>query len=252
MLIDSLPACRFLACAALVSSFAYAILPAAASGTFSDEVPELRPAVGLEKQPCAVPDAGYTFTRSIQGVIGEGRDAQTMCVDVLTHEDDLDQQRRLRIYTHGHELLADDNAVMCAGCGGVKGDPFRGLDISHGELRVTNYGGSRTFWGETWVLTLRHGKWILAGWDSWWGDGLGSERTTENVNALVGKVDYGHVPPSTDEDGKLIANGKHPLRYSCVLPAAWRLPPVQWIESIRNSKDWQCPSTNNTAPSSQP
>ncbi len=57
-----------------------------------------------------------------------------------------------------------DKIIMCAGCGGVMGDPFSGIEIKDGNFTIQHYGGSSWRWSKdatfrfdgknNWVLNL--------------------------------------------------------------------------------------------------
>lgn len=56
-----------------------------------------------------------------------------------------------------------DQSIMCAGCGGVMGDPFSGIEIKDGNFSIQHYGGSSWRWSKD--ATFRFdGKnnWVLS------------------------------------------------------------------------------------------
>ncbi|RQS20305.1 hypothetical protein DIE03_33495 [Burkholderia sp. Bp8992] len=187
------------------------------------------------EDPCGKVDTGYTLDDSIRGGFGSTQ-LVTACIDVLRGQPD--GPRRLRIFVGGKRVLTNDAIAMGPNDGGVMGDPYQPLDISHGSLLVRNYGGSSMRWGETWRVTTRNGQWIVAGWDedSWnfrW-DGGGSSESHTSVNALTGDVHDSYAPLPGDE-----APTKRTARRTCKLPDAWRSPAVAQIAAIRD-RSWHC------------
>lgn len=185
--------------------------------------------------PCGKVDTGYTLDDSIRGAFGSTQPV-TACIDVLRGQPD--GPRRLRIFVDGKRVLTNDAIAMGPDDGGVMGDPYQPLDISHGSLLVRNDGGSSMRWGETWRVTTRNGQWIVAGWDedSWdfrW-DGSGSRESHTSVNALTGDVHDSDAPIPGDE-----TPAKHAVRRTCKLPDAWRSPAVAQIAAIRD-RSWRC------------
>ncbi len=51
----------------------------------------------------------------------------------------------------------NDHVVLCAGCGGVFGDPYRGITVKNGYFSIEHYGGSGWRW--TRIITF---KWDTA------------------------------------------------------------------------------------------
>jgi hypothetical protein len=188
-----------------------------------------------DDDPCGKVDAGYELDDSIRGAFGSTQPV-TACIDVLRGQPD--GPRRLRIFVDGKRVLTNDAIAMGPDDGGVMGDPYQPLDISHGSLLVRNYGGSSMRWGETWRVTTRNGQWIVAGWDedSWnfrW-DGSGNSESHTSVNALTGDVDDRYGPLPGDD-----ALTKRAARRTCKLPDAWRRPAVSQIAAIRD-RSWHC------------
>lgn len=189
-----------------------------------------------DAKPCAAPDAGYTVERSARGPIGKPN-AVDACVDVLSSKTDPDAGRRLRIYTGGKLALASDDVILCRQCGGVYGDPFDTLEIKRGSLIAGNYGGSRDRWGDKWVLTLRDGRWIVAGWDGLSADTATGMQQTQSVNALSGEIRNDYTPPQDPEPGD--THSKRASHRACTLPTEWRSPSVEQIAKIRE-RSWDC------------
>ncbi|WP_175954737.1 hypothetical protein [Burkholderia sp. BCC0405] len=192
-----------------------------------------------DDEPCGKVDAGYELDDSIQGAFGSTQPV-TACIDVLRGQPD--GPRRLRIFVDGKRVLTNDAIAMGPGDGGMMGDPYQGLDVSHGSLIVRNDGGGGPLrWGETWRVTTRNGQWIVAGWDaySWdfrW-DGGGSSESHTSVNALTGDVHDSHAPLPGDE-----APTKRAARRTCKLPGVWRSPAVAQVATIRD-RSWHCDAT---------
>ncbi|MGZ4036634.1 MAG: hypothetical protein ACXVPQ_02330, partial [Bacteroidia bacterium] len=60
----------------------------------------------------------------------------------------------------------NDEAVMCAKCGGVFGDPYERMVIKNGYFSVEHYGGSNWRWSDivTFHYDKKTGKWLLHRW----------------------------------------------------------------------------------------
>jgi hypothetical protein len=189
-----------------------------------------------DDEPCGTVDTSYELDDSIRGAFGSTQPV-TACIDVLRGRPD--SPRRLRIFIDGKRVLTNDVIAMGPDDGGTMGDPYQGLDISHGSLIVRNNGGGGPMrWGETFRVTTRNGQWIVAGWDQdgWefnWGDGGGNESHT-SVNALTGEVRDSDAPLPGDE-----TSAKRASHRTCKLPAAWRSPALAQVETIRD-RSWHC------------
>lgn len=48
----------------------------------------------------------------------------------------------------------NDHVVLCAGCGGVMGDPYQGITIKGGYFSIEHYGGSSWRW--TRIITFKY------------------------------------------------------------------------------------------------
>lgn len=82
--------------------------------------------------------------------------------------DEAEPARPLLILTRraGGELelaARNDHLVLCARCGGILGDPFHGIIIEAGTLKVAAYGGSSTRWSIEHVFewSARAKTWVL-------------------------------------------------------------------------------------------
>jgi hypothetical protein len=115
------------------------------------------------------------------------------CADVLLKSDE-EGTRKLRVFESGNLAFENDDAVLCKTCGGMKGDPFQGLQWTGKTLAVDNWGGSRETWGETWKLSKRQKKWLIIGWDRNIKDGLTGSEWTESVNALTHQAIAEYLP----------------------------------------------------------
>jgi hypothetical protein len=185
--------------------------------------------------PCSKIDTGYVLDDSERGSFGSTSTVKA-CVDVLRAQ--FDGLRRLRIFVDGKRVLSNDAIAMGPDDGGMLGDPFQALEISHGSLVVRNDGGGGSLrWSETWRLTIRDGRWIVAGWDkdAWdfhaAADGGGEFHTS--VNALTGDVNDSYAPPGED------ATAKRAVRRVCKLPTEWSSPSIAQIAAIRD-RSWHC------------
>lgn len=119
--------------------------------------------------------------------------AGTLCADVLLGTDE-EGTRKLRVYEAGRPAFESADAALCKNCGGVLGDPFQGIEWQGQTLAVSNYGGSRETWGETWKFAQRGGRWLVAGWDREYIDRAVGDVWTESVNTLAGKATANFEP----------------------------------------------------------
>lgn len=110
------------------------------------------------------------------------------------------------------------------------GDPFQGIEWKGQTLAVTNYGGSRESWGETWRFAKREGRWIIAGWDRKSFDRMTLDTWSESVNTLSGKANASFEPGSESK--------KKPQRLSCQHHA--RMPEISQIAPIREKEPFAC------------
>ncbi len=107
-----------------------------------------------------------------------------LCADVLFKSDE-DGTRKLRVFESGKPAFESDDIALCKTCGGVKGDPFQSVEWSGQTLSVSNWGGSRFTWDETWKIAKKHNEWKLIGWERGTTDTLTLSNWTESVNTLT-------------------------------------------------------------------
>jgi hypothetical protein len=92
-----------------------------------------------------------------------------------------------------YKLMArNDSVVLCAGCGGVFGDPYQGISIKNGYFSIEHYGGSGWRWTRiiTFKFDTKTNQFVLhrdAGF-SWHVSDVNKQ--TEN---LFGKEDFSKV-----------------------------------------------------------
>lgn len=116
-----------------------------------------------------------------------------LCADVLLKTDE-EGTRKLRVFESGNLAFESDDAALCKTCGGMKGDPFQGLQWTGNTLAVDNWGGSRETWGETWKFSKRRLNWLIIGWDRNITDGLTGSVWTESVNAVTHRAIVEYQP----------------------------------------------------------
>jgi hypothetical protein len=102
---------------------------------------------------------------------GDGlQDYLVVFQEASTDPDDLESSDRpfviLTRSKSGQLVLAarNDKAVLCGGCGGVRGDPFVRIDVSTDKFTVHNAGGSSTIWmdDDTFQYSPRSRQWFLS------------------------------------------------------------------------------------------
>jgi hypothetical protein len=119
-----------------------------------------------------------------------------MCADVLLKSDEVGT-RKLRVFESGKLAFENEDTALCKTCGGVKGDPFQGIKWNGQTLSVSNWGGSRYTWDETWKIAKKHRQWKLIGWDHGDMDGLTLSTWTESINTLTREAITTYQPGET-------------------------------------------------------
>ena len=120
----------------------------------------------------------------------------SMCADVLLKSDE-DGTRKLRVFESGKLAFENEGTALCKSCGGAKGDPFQGIEWNGETLSISNWGGSRYTWHETWKIAKKHSQWKLIGWDHGTMDGLTLSTWMESVNTLTRKAIAIYQPGET-------------------------------------------------------
>jgi len=137
------------------------------------------------EEACAKVPAGWT--------IGTHAASASLCADVLLKADE-EGTRKLRVFESGKLAFETDDAALCKTCGGTLGDPFQGIAWKGATLSVSNEGGSRETWGETWKFAQRDHRWVIIGWERNVTDRLTLSTWQESVNALTGKAEARYLP----------------------------------------------------------
>ena len=158
-----------------------------------------------------------------------------LCADVLLQspakqEGDNEGTRRLRVFEAGKPGFESDEAALCKTCGGAMGDPFQGIEWQGQTLAVSNYGGSRESWKETWKIAKREGRWVIAGWDRKSIDRMTLDAWGESVDTLNGKATASFEPGAESK--------KKPRKLSC--PHKSRTPGVDQIGALREKEPFAC------------
>ena len=137
------------------------------------------------EEACAKVPAGWT--------IGTHAASAALCADVLLKADE-EGTRKLRVFESGKLAFETDDAALCKTCGGTLGDPFQEIAWKGATLSVSNEGGSREAWGETWKFAQRDNRWVIIGWERNVTDRLTRSAWQESVNALTGKAEARYIP----------------------------------------------------------
>jgi hypothetical protein len=133
----------------------------------------------------------------------------SLCADVLLKPGE-EGTRQLRVFDAGQLDFTSEDAAMCKTCGGAMGDPFRGVKWNGTNLAVSNSGGSRESWDETWKFAKRAGGWVIIGWERGIQDRAAGSAWRESVNALSGKANAQYLPGGGKDKA---------LKLSCAHPA---------------------------------
>jgi hypothetical protein len=104
-----------------------------------------------------------------------------------------------------HRSATSQKAVLCQTCGGVFGDPFEKIEISHGVLVIHHYGGSAWRWAYTERFWFRQNQWQEIGSTSLSTFNGDNSSITSDINLLTGEValtsDPGHGGAATKASG---------------------------------------------------
>jgi hypothetical protein len=164
-----------------------------------------------------------------------------LCADVLLKSDE-EGTRKLRVFESGNLAFESDEAALCKTCGGMKGDPFQGLQWSGTTLAVDNWGGSRETWGETWKFSKRRLSWLVVGWDRAITDGLTGSVWKESVNALTHRATAEYQPGEEATCEELsdktaeCTNGKPKAKkYSCTARLHARNIEISQLKQLREN-----------------
>jgi hypothetical protein len=120
---------------------------------------------------------------------------------VSSDKNDSDVNRSLVIVaktTTGYTLSAKTtDAILCAGCGGVFGDPYAGISFNKNVITINHYGGSAWRWTSNFIFRFQNNQWELIGisQDYYWnvddcdGKGVGNAgRNLKEVNFSTRKL----------------------------------------------------------------
>ncbi len=178
-------------------------------------------------QGCAGVEKGWVLeTKAVSG---------PLCADVLLvpsdqPENDDEGTRKLRVFESGRPSFESTEAALCKTCGGAMGDPFQGIKWKGQTLEVSNYGGSRESWGETWKLAKREGRWIIAGWDRKAFDRMTLDTWSESVNTLTGKATARFEPGAESK--------KKPRQLSCTHKTG--MLEISQLSTVREKEPFAC------------
>jgi hypothetical protein len=125
--------------------------------------------------------------------MGTSQKSDALCADILLKLG-AEGIRKLRVFESGKLSFETEDAALCTSCGGVAGDPFQGIKWNGSTLSVSNAGGSREAWDETWKFAKRDNRWVIVGWDRNISDQATGSTWLESVNALSGKAEARHKP----------------------------------------------------------
>lgn len=88
-----------------------------------------------------------------------------------------------------HRNAISSAAVLCEGCGGIKGDPFQGIEIQRRAVVLNHWGGSRFTWDMVDRFLLDAGIWYHVGITRGSTDTLADRhREHRDVNVATGLV----------------------------------------------------------------
>jgi len=123
------------------------------------------------------------------------KDKRKDLVVVLEQETDIsgykDKKRIMLVYfkTSDNKFkksVENKKIILCAKCGGIKGDPYGGVRIDRGSLVITNAGGSRYLWEYNHRYRHQNGDWYLIGLTESSQDNILGTGTTTDTNLITG------------------------------------------------------------------
>lgn len=158
------------------------------------------PSSAVAEQTCDKVPHGWNRETSVN--------TDNLCADVLLKSDE-DGTRKLRVFESAKLAFESDDAALCKNCGGVRGDPFQGIEWRGRTLSVSNWGGSRFTWDENWKIAKKHGQWKLIGWERGTTDTLSLSNWTESVNTLTRTAIAAYEPGETAGCEELAENPKN-------------------------------------------
>jgi hypothetical protein len=62
-----------------------------------------------------------------------------------------------------NQVVKTSKAILCAGCGGIFGDPFADINLVGNVLTINHYGGSSWRWSNTYTFRFQKNEWQLIG-----------------------------------------------------------------------------------------
>lgn len=103
---------------------------------------------------------GYSVLDSASGYLNKDAYKDLVLILKINNEDDNKDTTRPLLLLAGRadglymQLEKNNNVVLCAGCGGVLGDPYTGITIKNGFFSIEHYGGSNWRWSR--IITFKY------------------------------------------------------------------------------------------------
>jgi hypothetical protein len=134
--------------------------------------------------------------------------------------DDLPDRLMVVLFKKGDGYIVagrTSTSILCKNCGGVFGDPFAGVSITNGVLKIEHYGGSAWRWGSTHKFRFQQNSFYLIGetrisyWNVAMCEELGEFAATDykDVNFLTGAYEEKKV---SQEGCKWLVNKKGKMK----------------------------------------
>ena len=129
------------------------LLLLSANGVFAQNILKVPESISLQ-----IPK-NWTVIEHVRGDIN--KDKRLDSVVVLENKTIPDIPRKIMVFTltqeNKYHLFAEnDFAAFCEQCGGMMGDPYQGIDVKSGVLKIYNMGGSSWRW--THHLTFNYSR----------------------------------------------------------------------------------------------
>lgn len=138
------------------------VAPVQQSGDTPSQVPNNSVAGasnGEEQQPTTITNKnkiedfvpeGYTLHKKFEGMLNADDKKDAILIIAKKGMDDSADRPMLLLISNeagNYEQVArNDKAILCAGCGGMLGDPFQQIAIKDGYFTIEHFGGSADRW----------------------------------------------------------------------------------------------------------
>lgn len=136
---------------------------------------------------------GYTDIVNTKGDLDKDKIDELVIVYNTNEEEDFGTIREIQIFKNKNNKWtlwhSSRGAILPSDHGGMMGDPFEGLEVKNGTLKIYHFGGSRWKWNYSHTYRFQKGDFYLIGATISYGanpEGF----TTVDYNLSTGQIDY--------------------------------------------------------------